>query len=332
MATSEDLPMATEKQSPPFWNSWGWRLIGVVILGLILWQVGVGEIGSVLLQVSLPALAVAGALAVAALLLRALRWWLLCRGLQINLTLVEALRIYLVGAFVGTATPGRVGDIVKAYYVRDRRPEGGLTSGIATVVYDRLLDLGQIGALALGAVTVLPWVDDTWGPVLVVVALAVFVLATSWGPTRRGLLAAPLGWALKRFPGSDGVAPEALPAAPMIGAQILSMAALACFAGETIVLARGLGIDGPSSWQLAVLAAGGALMGLLPITIFGVGTRDALFVAAAPVLGTRPEAMLTLSLLWLPLYALNGVLGWAAWLLSPPRERQPPTPLSEPPA
>jgi uncharacterized membrane protein YbhN (UPF0104 family) len=321
--------MATEKQRPPFWNSWGWRLIGVVILGLILWRVGIGEIGSVLPQVSVPALAAAGALAVAALLLRALRWWLLCRGLQINVTLGEALRIYLVGAFVGTATPGRVGDIVKAYYVRDRRPEGGLTSGIASVVYDRLLDLGQIGALALGAVTVLPWFDESWGPVVVVVALVAFLFATAWGPTRRSLLAAPLGWALKRFPGSDGVTPGALPAAPMIGAQILSMAALACFAGETIVLARGLGIDGPSLWQLAVLAAVGALMGLLPITIFGVGTRDALFVAAAPVLGTRPEAMLTLSLLWLPLYALNGVLGWAAWLLSPPRERQPATPHSD---
>ena len=178
----------------------------------------------------------------------------------------------------------------------------------------------------------LPWFDEAWGPVLVGVALAAFFIATSWGPTRRGLLAAPLGWALKRFPGSDGVTPEALPAAPMIGAQILSMAALACFTGETIVLARGLGIDGPSLWQLSVLAAVGALMGLLPITIFGVGTRDALFVAAAPVLGTRPEAMLTLSLLWLPLYALNGVLGWAAWLLSPPRERQSATPHSEPSA
>lgn len=324
--------MATEKQNAPFWNSWGWRLIGVVILGLILWRVGLGEIGSVLMQVSVPAVAAAGALAVAVLLLRALRWWLLCRGLQIDVTLVEALRIYLVGTFVGTATPGRVGDIVKAYYVRDRRAEGGLTAGIATVVYDRLLDLGQISALALGAVTVLPWFEDAWGPVLAVVALATFFLATAWGPTRRGLLAAPLGWALKRFPGSDGVAPEALPAAPMIGAQILSMAALACFAGETMVLARGLGIDGPSLWQLAVLAAAGALMGLLPITIFGVGTREALFVAAAPILGTRPEAMLTLSLLWLPLYALNGVLGWAAWLLSPPRERQPTTPHEDPSA
>jgi hypothetical protein len=241
---------------------------------------------------------------------------------------MEALRIYLVGAFVGTATPGRVGDIVKAYYVRGRKPTGGLTSGIATVVYDRLLDLGQIGALALGAITILPWVDDMWGPVLVAVAMIAFLLATAWGPTRRGLLAAPLGWALQRFPGSDGVAPEALPAAPMVGAQALSIAALGCFAGETIVLARGLGIDGPTWWQLAVLAAVGALMGLIPITIFGVGTRDALFVAAAPLLGTRPEAMLTLSLLWLPLYALNGVLGWIAWLLSPPRERQPTAPHS----
>lgn len=316
--------MKTEQKVQPFWSSWGWRLIGLVILGVILYQVGIGGIKDTLLQVRIPALVVAALLATAVLLLRSLRWWLICRGLEIDLTLAEAVRIYLVGAFVGAATPGRIGDLVKAYYVRNRRSAGGLATGIATVVYDRLLDVGQLGALALGAVVVVPGVDRRLGPALVAAALIGFALAASWKPTRHGLLATPLGWALRRLPGGDGVAPPAVPAGEMIGAQALSIVALACFAGETVALARGLGIDGPSWWQLSVLAAVGALMGLLPITIFGVGTRDALFVAAAPVLGSTPEAMVSLSLLWLPLYALNGVLGGLAWLVSPPGDRQPP--------
>ena len=42
-----------------------------------------------------------------------------------------------------------------------------VAAGIATVVYDRVLDLGQISALALGASVVLPWVPANAGPPLV---------------------------------------------------------------------------------------------------------------------------------------------------------------------
>jgi len=152
------------KGRAPLWSAWGWRLIGILLLGLILWQVGVREVLGVLLRVNPWAVAGGTALGVSMLLVRAVRWRLLCGGLGLRVGLREALRIYLVGTFAAAATPGRVGDIVKAYYVRDRRPEGGLAAGIASVVYDRLLDLGQICALALGAVVLLPMVARAWGP------------------------------------------------------------------------------------------------------------------------------------------------------------------------
>ena len=294
---------------PSFWTAVGWRLIGVVLLLVILWRVGAADLGAVLLDVDPVSLVIGAALATAVILLRSVRWWVLCDGLDIHLSLGEAVRLYLLGTFVAAVTPGRVGELVKAYYVRERRPQGGLAAGIATVVYDRLLDLGQIGALALGAVVVLPWLPPELGPILVAGGVAAFVAGTVWRPTREGLLARPLNWALRRLPGGDGIAPPAPPAATVLIAQALTSASLIGFAGVIVVLARGLSIHAPSAWSLAVLSALGVLVGLAPITVLGIGTRDMLYVVAAPVLGASREAMLGLSLLVLTMYALNSVTG-----------------------
>jgi uncharacterized membrane protein YbhN (UPF0104 family) len=308
----------------PLWMAFGWRLIGVVLLAAILWRVGARELGSVLWHVNPLALIGAGILATAVLILRSLRWRILCAGLGIELPLREAIRLYLVGTFVASVTPGRIGDLVKAYYVRDRRDEGGLAAGIATVAYDRFLDLGQLSALALGAIVVLPRVPAGAGPLLAGLGLAGFVAGTVWRPTREGLLARPLYWALRRLPGADDVDLPAPSAGSVLAAQALTTASLASFAGAGVVLARGLSITA-SAWSLAVVSAVGALVGLMPITVLGIGTRDALYVAAAPFLGETKEAMLGLSLLLLALYVLNSVTGWTAWFLSPPRDRQPPS-------
>ena len=313
----------SDKAKGPFWMAFGWRLIGVVLLVAVLWRVGARQLVDVLWNANPFALVAGAMLATVVLLLRSLRWKILCSGLDIHLSWREAIRLYLVGTFVASITPGRIGDLVKAYYVRDRRPEGGLAAGIATVVYDRFLDLGQIAALGLGAVVLLPRVPPQAGPLLVVLALTAFIAGTVWRPTREGLLARPLYWALRRLPGSRDVQLPTPPASNVLLAQALTSASIAGFAGASIVLARGLSINA-SAWSLTVLSALGALVGLVPVTVLGIGTRDALYVAAAPFLGETGEALLALSLLLLGMYVLNSVTGWVAWFLSAPQDRQPP--------
>ncbi len=305
--------------------AFGWRLIGVVLLVLVLWRVGAAELFGALINVDPLAFIAAAVLATAVLIVRSIRWRILCESLDIHLSMGEAVRLYLLATFFASITPGRIGDLAKAYYVRDRREQGGLAAGIATVVYDRVLDLGQIGALSLGAIVILPWVPAAVGPPLVLAALLGFVAGTVWRPTREGLLARPLNWALRRLPGADGETPAAPLARHVLAAQALTTASLVGVAGASVVLARGLSITA-SAWSLSVLAALGTVIGLIPITVLGIGTRDALYVAAAPYLGATAESMLALSLLLLAMYMLNTVTGWAAWFLSPRRDRRPPSP------
>jgi uncharacterized membrane protein YbhN (UPF0104 family) len=303
----------------------GWRLIGIVVLLALMWHVGVGQLSRVLLGVDPRALVISVLLTSGVLLLRAWRWRILCDGLDIHLPMGDAIRLYLLGTFVASITAGRVGDLAKAYYLRDRRPEAGLAAGIATVAYDRFLDFGQISALALGAIVVLPWVPANIGPLLVLLGLTGFIIGTVWRPTREGLMARPLNWALRRLPGADGLTPPVPPAANVLWAQVLTLVSLISLAGASVVLARGLSITTPT-WSLTVLSALGALVSLMPITILGIGTRDALYVAAAPLLGVSRETMLALSLLILTMYVFKSITGWIAWILSPAQERRPPKP------
>ncbi len=70
------------------------------------------------------------------------RWWLLLRVQAIPLRWVEALRIYLIGAFFNLFLPGSTGgDAVKAFYILRRAPADKRAGAILTVVIDRVLGL-----------------------------------------------------------------------------------------------------------------------------------------------------------------------------------------------
>jgi uncharacterized protein (TIRG00374 family) len=118
-------------------------LIGIVVLLALMWHVGSGDVFRVVLGVDPLWLASGALLTMGVLFLRSWRWRILCGGFAINLSIGDAIRLYLLGTFVSSIAPGRAGDFAKAYYLRERQPEAGLAVGIATVAYDRLLDLGQ---------------------------------------------------------------------------------------------------------------------------------------------------------------------------------------------
>ena len=256
------------------------------------------------------------------LLLRGMRWWVLCRDLQLRVGLLEALRLYVVSSFFAAATPARLGDLVKAFCVRSRRSRDGLAAAVTSVVCDRLLDLGPVLIVGLGAMELLPgWRHG--GFIASSLAAVVFLVCTSWSPLARRLVATPLGLVLRRF-GARSAVDLPFPSSPAIlGSHLLSAAAMAAFGAQTVVLARGLGIQGTSAWALVVLTALGAIAGSLPVSFLGIGTRDAVFAAAAESLHQSPQTMLGLSLLLLALYALNAAIGGLLWIVGPSIEGLP---------
>ena len=125
---------------------WGLRLLGPALLVYFLLTVDLQLVGRTLANADAPMIAWALVLAVPFLLFKALRWQQILRAWGIDLPLWTATEIYSIGIFAGMVTPGQAGDAVKAWYLRKRGHPLGV--GLASVVIDRLFDVGVVALLA----------------------------------------------------------------------------------------------------------------------------------------------------------------------------------------
>jgi hypothetical protein len=128
------------------------RLLGLVILGLVLWfGVDLGALGRRLGAADLRLVGAALALLGPMIFAKTLRWQGLTRVGGKGYAPARAFVVFLVGLYAGSVTPGRLGELLRAsYLVRD----GAATPGVAlaSVVGDRLFDLYALLVVAAGGV------------------------------------------------------------------------------------------------------------------------------------------------------------------------------------
>jgi hypothetical protein len=100
-------------------------------------------------------------------------------------------------------------------------------------------------------------------------------------------------------------------------AAALTVLAYGIFFGQCYMLA--LALDMPLSYtQVSYAVAIGSLVTLLPISISGLGTREAAIIAYLGTAGISDEQALGFSLLvFATFYLAGGMLGAVAWWLKP---------------
>jgi uncharacterized membrane protein YbhN (UPF0104 family) len=245
-----------------------------------------------------------------------LRWLGVLRAQGgVRLPFTVAIRAVLMANVLNSFLPSKGGDVVKAAYLRQH---GGLTLGFGSVVLERLIDLLVLGFL--GFVGYL-FSGVGWGllagGVLVGGVVGVFFLAL-WLPLDR--LPLPDGIRMKAYELSKVFrlwvhSPEAMAQTLFCSFGVWSAAALTVCC---LVSAFDLSLDWSVAYALFPLCV---MAGLVPVTVSGVGTRDAVFVklmmlngvglegATMVALGYTVFAYWLLSLLCLP------AVGWqlAAW-------------------
>jgi uncharacterized protein (TIRG00374 family) len=89
--------------------------------------------------------------------LGALRWYVLLRGLDLEVSYLKTVRLQMIGFFFNTAMPGAVGgDIVKAVYVIREQRAQRKTPAMLTILLDRVVGLMGLFVMA-GAAAVWNW-------------------------------------------------------------------------------------------------------------------------------------------------------------------------------
>ncbi|MFL5619130.1 MAG: lysylphosphatidylglycerol synthase transmembrane domain-containing protein [Gemmatimonadaceae bacterium] len=306
---------------------WLTRLIGPAVLAYFLATSDLHRIASILREVRWTPLVLSLALFPGVVVTKAWRWRRLIRDLGMPTpSFGRAATLFLIGQFAGAATPGQTGDFVRAWYLRERG--AALSTALFSVLFDRLLDFLLLALLSLvGLVAFLDVFPPAMHPAILAstvgfaAAMVIVVPALMARRSRRALLAgirrvvpASLAQRIARWQELlDSLEVHAPLVLALLGATV---AATAVVMVRIWLLFRALDVIVPAT----LLVASAALISILqtlPVSVAGVGVRDAVLVAALARYGYPAERALALSALFLVLVIEQMLIGFLVTMHHP---------------
>jgi uncharacterized protein (TIRG00374 family) len=301
-----------------------WQLVLKVGLsiGLLSWlllKVNGAEVVGNVLRLTPAAVLLAWAYYGACQLLCSYRWQLFLTARGTHVPVRSLFSYYLIGMFLNNFLPSAVGgDVVKAYYLGRRT--GRLGEAAASVFLERftgLLGLGLMSVLALAVGSGLLASGRTLAAVVgtaALLGLGGFLLW--WGPAEGAVKRAVRAL----LPSRVGARVEAAYAALvtyrqhrlcLAGAIALSALIQTLYAFFYALVAYSLGRPIDATYFLLFLPLVNVVM-MLPISVGGLGVREALLVCLFADVGVPAADVLSVSL---TAYALNTLLSLAGGLL-----------------
>ncbi len=300
------------------------RALGPALLVVVFLKIkDPAALGRVLASASLVPLGAVLALNFASVEFKVLRWLALLGTRGIRYPLRRARAAYYASMYVGMLTPGRIGDALRAQYLR-ADVDAPYAEGLATIVMDRVCDLYVLavfvafGVVRYGAALGGELGRVLWWSLALVVAGPLVLLVPGVAERFASL-------AFRAFAFDQSASFEQFLAAMRAnaGRSLLITVPLTFLAFlvnylQGYLLARALHLDMPFADAVCLLAIA-SLLGLLPVSISGLGVREALFVQIFPFLGHSAEAGLGFGLLvFAAMYLALVACGFVAYQLSPP--------------
>ncbi|HAR96302.1 MAG TPA: hypothetical protein DCR97_10130 [Deltaproteobacteria bacterium] len=114
--------------------------IGLAILGFVLWQSGIIENYMILFTVNIPLLVLAFLLSLSTIAFRILRWKVLSEKYDVTISWHDSTLVSIASLFYANITPGKVGDLYKAYYMQ-KRYAVRFFDGVSMIFYERFFEL-----------------------------------------------------------------------------------------------------------------------------------------------------------------------------------------------
>ena len=279
------------------------QLIGVAMFAYIVANLDLHVIVDRLKQIQMQWLAVYVLFFAISLICKSLRWNVVLKVQKANLSNLRVLSIAMVSSFIGLVTPGRIGEVSKIGYLREENLS--FAKAAVSVVLDRLYDLAILCLLGFVG---LVYFSSFFFPDLTTIVFTAALLAA--GISAVFLIRRRLWDLLKMLtqkmisPGSyeslaegwgafkNEMSAVAVAAAP--GMLWYTVAAYIFYFGQIYALALGFGIEVPFVY-LALCVALSSLLALLPISVGGLGTREATFIALLGRISIPPESAVLIS-------------------------------------
>ena len=115
-------------------------LIGLLILGYVISISGILENYQILFAVNIPLIFLAFFLSLGTIAIRVYRWKFLCEKYDTSISWHDASLVSIASLFYANITPGKIGDLYKAYYMQ-KRYALKFIDGVSMIFYERFFEL-----------------------------------------------------------------------------------------------------------------------------------------------------------------------------------------------
>jgi uncharacterized protein (TIRG00374 family) len=256
----------------------------------------------------------------AAQVVSALRWQWLARPLGFDGPLPRYVGIYFIGMFFNLVLPTSVGgDAVRAVYLNGG--SGRKVPAVLSVLLDRLSGLLLLLVVACVAAVICPVALPPWVKLSVAGSAAAAVVGLTLAPWIASKAASGLainGGKLARFgrlAASINAATSVYRREPqlIVSSTVLSAIVQASSVLQVALLGAAVGLDLP--WSVyGVAAPMVALLTLLPVSLNGMGVREAGMVLFLAPAGVPAGSAMAVAFLWFLAQTAAGLIGGAVYL------------------
>jgi glycosyltransferase 2 family protein len=118
------------------WKTAGKFAVSLGLLSYLLSELDVKAIYEVFTEVNIVLLSFSLPFIVLMYLIKAIKWQTLLNCIDIRIPILRSLEIILMGTFYGALTPGRTGEVSRAFYLDSEK-----SRSIPTVIMDRIIDV-----------------------------------------------------------------------------------------------------------------------------------------------------------------------------------------------
>lgn len=271
-------------------KNWGIKVVGLALLVWILSRTNINELFATVRQFSLSQIIWLVFISFVIILTKTLRFHTILTLYSVSIPFLKSLLIYGGGMFLGTITPGRLGDFSKIFYLK-RISGCDFKKGLFVNVIDRLFDLGLLIIIAFGAMY---WIFNFRSILLYLIFLLLFFFMIILFRKQVGQYISAIFLKLFKVP-LTGTDIQKILNLKLLFPFFFTTIPYALIFYQMIYIANCTSFNINPFYLIGTLTLGN-LVSLLPISISGLGTREAVFMATLSKIGLTAGQAVSLSL------------------------------------
>lgn len=301
-------------------------LLGLLLFAVIMLRMNLGNLRQAVKNIEISYIIIAFLITFLMLFIKSWCWNYILRKQGIKYNLKDSFLMYCAGVYLGIPTPGRIGELAKAFYIK--RDGHSFGKSLVGVILDRFTDLiFLLGFAFLGSLFfVTAYYRETviLFSALIIVIFLIIALYKS-GAIKWGLKKAFYFWVPEKNQNSWKINfQEFINDLKIYNLRSYSVIMLITtlswlfYFFQMYVLAQGVGIHVPLLYlSITVTIAG--LITLIPVSVSGIGTRDAALILLLSSFLIPKERIIVFSALMLLISLFATLIGLICWIIKPIR-------------